>query len=140
MGLPPRDFLTRYGFRRYARSERIWSLDFTFAMALTFPALSDLGRGRQVSTLSSSQRTHSDVSARGAKLSSVLQPPSRAAVPPSLTPFTGSFPYPVLNCSSPLRLPVSPPGPRVHARILHSSVPSYARMRVYRCQSSTRVP
>ena len=58
MGLPPRDFLTRYGFRRYARSERIWSLDFTFAMPLLFSALSDLGRGRQVSTLSTSQRTH----------------------------------------------------------------------------------
>jgi len=59
MGLPPRDFLTRYGFRRYARSERIWSLDFTFAMPLLFSALSDLGRGRQVSTLSSSRRMHS---------------------------------------------------------------------------------
>ncbi len=114
MGLPPRDFLTRYDFRRYARSERIWSLDFTFAMPLLFSALSDLGRGRQVSTLSSSQRALT-VSRPGPKLSSVLQPPSRAAVPPSLTPFTGPFPNPVLNCSSPLRLPVSPPGLRVPA-------------------------
>ena len=45
MGLPPRDFLTRYGFRRYARSERIWSLDFTFAMSLLFSALSDFRQG-----------------------------------------------------------------------------------------------
>jgi len=54
-------------------------------------------------------------SRRRPKLSSVLQPPWRAAVPPTLTPFTGPFPIPVLNCLSPLRLPFSPPGLRVPA-------------------------
>ena len=43
MGLPPRDFLTRYGFRRYAVLGRIWSLDFTFAM----PRVTSTARFRQ---------------------------------------------------------------------------------------------
>ena len=49
--LPPRDFLTRYGFRRRAPEElrvRLWGLDFTFAVA---PG-GAVGRSRQVSTLS----------------------------------------------------------------------------------------
>jgi len=44
--LPPRDFRTRYGFRRRA-GWRLWGLDFTFAVAR-----GALGRSRQVSTLS----------------------------------------------------------------------------------------
>jgi hypothetical protein len=57
MGLPPRDFLTRYSFRCCARRghARIWGLDFTFALPpITGPkrVSGGLGRGRQVSTLS----------------------------------------------------------------------------------------
>ena len=44
-------------------------------------------------------------------LSSVLQPPQRAAVPPTLTPFTPAVSEPGAQTtfSSPLRLPISPP-------------------------------
>ena len=104
MGFPPRDFRTHYSFRCCAQSEHIWGLDFTFAVSSTERGR-ELGRGRQVSTLSprAAAATHE-------ALSSVLQPPRHAAVPPTLTPFAWTFPFQVLNCSSPLRLPVSPPG------------------------------
>jgi len=75
MGLPPRDFRTRYGFRRYARSGRIWSLDFTFAVAPVRLARGALGRGRQVSTLSPRRFARACASTHRPKLSSVLQPP-----------------------------------------------------------------
>ena len=58
----------------------ICGLDFTFAIPRPESARG-LGRGRQVSTLSLAGE-------RAAALSSVLQPPSRAAVSPTLTPFT----------------------------------------------------
>jgi hypothetical protein len=84
-GSPPRDFLTHYSFRCCGSAGgeprpttlRIWGLDFTFALSHTER---ELGRGRQVSTLSARSR---------ARLSSVLQAPEAgAAVPPTLTPFT----------------------------------------------------
>src|SRR6185312_15906429 len=63
----------------------------------------ELGRGRQVSTLSRR------LPACG--LSSVLQPPRRAAGSPTLTPFTPAVSAPGAQiASSPLRLPISPPG------------------------------
>ena len=85
-GLPPRDFLTHYSFRCCACPlRRIWSLDFIFALSAPGRCGDDLGRGRQVSTLSPIRLPRPG-------LSSVLQPPFRAAVPPNLTPFTQSFP------------------------------------------------
>ena len=47
--LVPRDFLTRYSFR--CPDRRVWGLDFLFALSRT-ARYGDLGRGRQVSTLS----------------------------------------------------------------------------------------
>lgn len=49
MGLPPGDFLARYGFRRRRLRGRmcgVWGLDFPFAV----PRECGLGGGRQVST------------------------------------------------------------------------------------------
>lgn len=55
-------------------------------------------------------------------LSSVLQPPRRAAVPPNLTPFTPGVSRPGCSMvSSPLRLPISPPGQGVRPRIVQNS-------------------
>jgi len=86
----------------------------------------DLGRGRQVSTLSPRVAV-----AKHEALSSVLQPPLRAAVPPTLTPFAWTFPIQVLNHSSPLRLPISPPG--------HASARRDSTRRVIRASGTLRV-
>jgi hypothetical protein len=70
-----------------------------------------VSRGRQVSTLSSPPRGARSA-ATSARLSSVLQPPVRAAVPPTLTPFTPAVSERGAQCLSPLRLPISPPRQR----------------------------
>src|SRR5688572_2372508 len=98
-GFPPRDFRTRYNFRCCALG-RIWSLDFLF----TVPRVSGTRFRRGPSSLYTFH-----VIAGCAWLSSGLQAPSRVSVSPNLTPFTRAFPSRVLNGSSPLRLPISPP-------------------------------
>src|SRR5207237_10823843 len=63
----------------------VWTLPLP-SRHRSLPAVG-LGRGRQVSTLSLTDG-RSAVSPAVDGLSSVLQPPCRAAVPPTLTPFT----------------------------------------------------
>jgi len=94
-GVSPKGFSYPYSFRCCMPSQAspacICGLDFTFAIPRPESARG-LGRGRQVSTLSlAGEPRRTNTARRGAlaaALSSVLQPPSRAAVSPTLTPFT----------------------------------------------------
>lgn len=110
MGLPPRDFLTRYGFRRCAgpnwlRAFGVWTFSLPFRRGMRDGA----GRGRQVSTLSgrAAPGLARDCRHRG-----------RRSCFPEFDPIhAGGFPPGCSIDSSPLRLPVSPPGRRPRARI-----------------------
>ena len=75
----PRDFRTRYSFRCYAAAAAYLGSGLSLYPILA--SRQDVGRSRQVSTLSS---IHYGCS----RLSSGLPPPIRAEVSPNLTPFT----------------------------------------------------
>jgi hypothetical protein len=94
-GCPRGIFLPTTAFAA-ARAFGVWTFSSPYAGAGRH-----VGGSRQVSTLS----------ANASRLSSGLPPPSRAEVSPNLTPFTPADFQPDAQSSSPLRLPVSPPGP-----------------------------
>ena len=83
MGLPPRDFRTTTAFAAARPRVHLWSGLYLCHTARRHGPHGS-GRGRQVSTLS--RAAAEDAGPPG--LSSVLQPPRRAAGPPNLTPFT----------------------------------------------------
>jgi hypothetical protein len=99
MGLPPRDFRTRYSFRCCASVAHLES-------GLSLCRIARCARVRQGPSSLYTFRAGT-LWQRG--LARDCRHTS-ATVSPNLTPFARAFPIRVLKCLSPLRLPISPPG------------------------------
>ena len=102
-GRSPRDFRANYGFGRCARRGAF--VAWTLPLPYSDRSRSELRQGP------SSLYTFRGASKNAPRLSSGLPPPLRAEVSPNLTPFTSAVSGRVLKySSSPLCLPVPPPG------------------------------